>query len=342
MKKNEKINLDTCRFIAALLVVAIHIYPFLNINPDLDYLVTRVLFRVAVPLFLMITGYFVIPKSLKYIDFLKVYTKKIIKIYIICILIYLPINIYNGDFNNVNILEILKRIFIDGTFYHLWYFPALILGIWITYFIIKKLDNKKALIIFILLYLVGLFGDSYYGLISSTFLKNIYDVIFTVTSYTRNGLFYVPLFIFIGYTFKNITYRITKKQNIILLIISIILMLIEGFILYTFDLQRHSSMYIFLIPVMFLIFNLLVENREYKNKKLRELSTIIYVLHPLVIIIVRSIAKVLKLESILIGNNLIHYICVVILTLIISIVFIKIKEVINNESGKRKRRDIIN
>ena len=48
-------------------------------------------------------------------------------------------NIYMGKFNNISIFSIIKDILINGTLYHLWYFPALILGIWITYYFIKKL-----------------------------------------------------------------------------------------------------------------------------------------------------------------------------------------------------------
>ena len=271
MKIKDKLNLDTYRIIVAILVISIHTFPLTSINPDIDYLITRVFARIAVPLFLMITGYFIIPKSLESKDNLIVYTKKILKIYGICMLIYLPINIYSGDFNNINFLEITKKIFIGGTFYHLWYFPALMLGIWITYFILKKLNSKNAFIIFIILYLVGLFGDSYYGIIDSTFLKNIYDVIFLVSSYTRNGLFYTPIFIYLGYIFSLNNYKISKTTNIIMLIIFIILMEIEGYTLYTLDIQRHNSMYIFLLPVMFLLFNLLIVTKDNKNKKLRDL-----------------------------------------------------------------------
>ena len=58
----KKINLDFVRLIASICIVAIHIYPFNNISELLDYQITRVFFRQCVPIFLMITGYFLIPK----------------------------------------------------------------------------------------------------------------------------------------------------------------------------------------------------------------------------------------------------------------------------------------
>ena len=139
---NKKINIDVARFVVSFLVIAIHISPFININQEFNFFFTRILGRIAVPLFFMITGYFVIDGCLKDKNKLKKYTIKILKIYLFCIILYLPINIYMGKFNNISIFSIIKDILINGTLYHLWYFPALILGIWITYYFIKKCSAK--------------------------------------------------------------------------------------------------------------------------------------------------------------------------------------------------------
>ena len=100
----KKINLDFVRLIASICIVAIHIYPFNNISELLDYQITRVFFRQCVPIFLMITGYFLIPKILKDKQKLKGYLKKISIIYLFAIFLYLPLNIYKGDFLNINLL----------------------------------------------------------------------------------------------------------------------------------------------------------------------------------------------------------------------------------------------
>lgn len=62
MKKT--LNLDTFRFIVSFLIVAILVYPFVTINSELDYYFTHVFCRIGVPLFLMITGYFILPKDI--------------------------------------------------------------------------------------------------------------------------------------------------------------------------------------------------------------------------------------------------------------------------------------
>lgn len=56
--------LDIFRLVAALLVVAIHTSPLSSFNADADFFLTRVLARVAVPFFLMVTGFFVLSDTI--------------------------------------------------------------------------------------------------------------------------------------------------------------------------------------------------------------------------------------------------------------------------------------
>ena len=62
---SKKINIDIWRFIVSFLIVAIHISPFAKISPKFDFFFTRILGRIAVPLFLMITGYYILDRALK-------------------------------------------------------------------------------------------------------------------------------------------------------------------------------------------------------------------------------------------------------------------------------------
>ena len=86
--KASKISMDKFRIIAAILIIAIHIFPFASINETLDFVFTHVICRIGVPFFFMITGYFVLPKAIEDKRKLIKYTLKIVKIYAICILIY--------------------------------------------------------------------------------------------------------------------------------------------------------------------------------------------------------------------------------------------------------------
>lgn len=318
MRNQKTINMDACRLLAAFMIVAIHTYPLEKINPNLDYFFTRIIFRIAVPFFLMVTGYFLIPKILKNKSALIGYSKKILKLYVISIIIYLPVNIYMGYFNHTNILNITKDIFFNGTFYHLWYFPALLLGLWISYVFPIKGNKKNIFFIFILLFLIGIFGDSYYGTISKiTILKNFYHILFCLFDYTRNGFFYTPIFLYIGYIISCTDRVFSEKKRLLFLFSSLALMGVEGMILYYFQIPRHTSMYFFLVPTAYFLFSFLREKEWKRNKNICNIATWLYILHPLFIIVIRFIFKIIHAENI-IENSIVNYLIVVLSTVIFT------------------------
>lgn len=325
MKKS--INLDHFRLIASILIVAIHTFPLADISITLDTIFTHIICRIGVPFFLMITGYYILPKSLKEKTKLIDYTKKILKIYLFCILLYIPINIYARYNQNLTIISGIKEIFINGTFYHLWYFPALILGVWITYYLLKRVEVKKVGYIVFLLFIIGLFGDSYYGLTEKLDVtKAIYQGIFKVFNYTRNGLFYVPIFLYLGFIASKKEPQKNSKKNIFFFFFFLICMIIEGLLLKKYHLIRHDSMYFMLIPTMIFLFKIILPYQETRDKMIRDIAMLTYILHPIFIIVIRIVGKVIKLEKLMIDNNFVHYLLVVTTTLLASIILVKIKE----------------
>ena len=56
--KKRPAALDGFRMFAALLVVCIHTSPLASLNADADFWLTRVLARVGVPFFFLVSGYF--------------------------------------------------------------------------------------------------------------------------------------------------------------------------------------------------------------------------------------------------------------------------------------------
>ncbi|WP_027624025.1 serine racemase VanT catalytic subunit [Clostridium lundense] len=323
-KRNCYAGIDHFRIIAALLIVAIHTSPLSSINKTLDFIIVRIFARIAVPFFLMTTGYFLLPRYMakKNGDWSAVhrFIKKTCTLYGIAILLYLPVNFYAGHFTGKNFFSIvIKDLLFDGTFYHLWYLPASIIGILIICLLCRKYSLKTVLIISSILYIIALFGDSYYGIVSQiSWIQSIYDFLFTFSSYTRNGIFYAPIFLFMGYIIAK-SGCCQKKFATISFLITIFLMTIEGLVLHNMGLQRHDSMYIFLLPCMFFLFQILLNQNGRSLPVLRTISACIYIIHPLFIIVVRGIAKVTGLSFLLIHNSVIHYIVVCIFSIIFSI-----------------------
>ena len=89
-------GVDCFRLVAALLVVAIHTSPLADYSEIGDFIFTRIIARVAVPFFFMVSGFFVISRYTYNSEKLMRFIKKTVSIYVFAILLYVPINIYKG------------------------------------------------------------------------------------------------------------------------------------------------------------------------------------------------------------------------------------------------------
>lgn len=223
--------------------------------------------------------------------------------------------------------NVIKDIIFDGTMYHLWYLPAAMIGAAITWFGVKKWGFKKTFIITLVLYMVGLLGDSYYGLIEKIpLLKNMYHAVFELSDYTRNGIFFAPIFFCLGGRMadKSGDYSTNRTigSNIIGFFISLLSLFGEGMLLHQLGLQRHDSMYIFLLPSMYFLFSFLLFWKGRSSLYVGRLALIIYIIHPMVIVAVRMFAKIFRLEALFIKNSLVHFLTVSIISSAFSIIYI--------------------
>ncbi len=188
-------SLDWFRLPAALLVTAIHTSPLSSFSPQADFWLTRVLARIAVPFFFMVSGFFLPDSFAK----LRKQEKKLFFLYALSIVLYLPLNLYAGQLSGITAGAFLKQLFFDGTFYHLWYLPAAMEGMLLVWLLKKALPLSGCLTVTGLLFLTGLGGDSWYGLVSRLpGAQAFYEAVFSFSSYTRNGLFFAPFFLCLG------------------------------------------------------------------------------------------------------------------------------------------------
>ncbi|AOY78015.1 alanine racemase [Clostridium formicaceticum] len=323
MKDRAYKGIDYFRFIAAILVIAIHTFPLLSVNTEADLILTRVIGRVAVPFFFMTTGFFIFASydegSFSYKSFLL----KIVKLYGVSILLYLPLNFYAGHFSGKYAgAFILKNIFFNGTFYHLWYFPAIIIGVGVFLLLLKYCKMHTAIIIALLLYLIGVFGDSYYGIANEIpFLRNFYDILFFFFDYTRNGLFFSPIYLFLGALFSKIPQRHSFKTSMVGLLLSLSILMVEGLLIHHFSAPKHDSMYIALLPSMYFLFQMLLLWKGSSHKSLRTIAMLVYIIHPWCIVLIRGFARLTKTEAFFIDNSILHFTLVTLLSVFTSMIF---------------------
>lgn len=330
-KQKNYVWLDRFRLIAALLVIAIHTSPLASFSGESDFFLTRVLARIAVPFFLMVTGFF-FPSDP---DKLRKSLKKLCLLYGAAILLYLPLGFYAGHYRSLYFTDALRMLLFDGSFYHLWYFPAAITGMIIVFALKRVLKLRRVCVISVVLYVIGLFGDSYFGLAEKLPpVKAAYEGMFRLFSYTRNGIFMAPVFLVLGILIQEYSRKSLHRSTLryaLCLLVSFVCMTVEAFTLHNLRLQRHDSMYVFLLPVMVSLFLLLLSLPETaaprrttavptagaatpRKAAIASAAMWIYLLHPAFIVLVRAAAKLLHLTGLLVDNSLIHYLAVSILS----------------------------
>ncbi len=250
------------------------------------FLVKSVLAREAVPYFIVCTSFFLrsYPNGKIY-----KYFQSLTKRYFLWTLVYLPYGyIYFSklqlSYNYIGV-GVLVAVFYTGTCYHLWYIPALVFG-WFFVQWVERLSGKYwALLVTFSLYCMGAmetYSDFVQHSIFSDLLTRYMSIFFT----SRNGLFYVPIYIYVGcLLYDNYDSIFLKKYGKLCLGCSTILLCLESIVIY-FN-QGIDKNFILSSPIFifFFFYNILRSRRLAKTRlvKLRQLSGHYYFLHPIFI-----------------------------------------------------------
>lgn len=316
MKKNQ--GIEQFRVILAMMVVAIHCLPLHHLWPDGDILITLTLFRIAVPFFFMISGYYVFsdlatqnsyPARQRVWQFIK----KQLQVYLIATLLFLPLAWYSGMLGlNMPLGTFIQTLLVTGILYHLWYFPAIITGSLLVMGLLTRLSFKQVFFIAVGLYVVGLGGDSWSGLAAQTPITPLYSLIFQLLDGTRNGIFFAPLFLILGVLARRFSKKPASPHRYSYLLISLICLLLESYLLHHFTTPKHDSMYVFLPFVLLFLFPIIQQwQAPIIWKQAGRLSLWLYLLHPYTIAVTHFLSQKLPLLQ----NNLINFFVVLGLTI---------------------------
>lgn len=325
--------LDLMKFILSLFIIAIHFPPLDSYSLLGNFLFTEGLSRIAVPLFFIMSGFFFAYKDINNQKSIYLYIRNLIKLYIFWSIIYLPYTIYDWVINDNNLLLdifiYLKNFLFVGSFIQLWFFIALAFGIILLIILLKKFSINKILLLSFILYIIGIFGDSYYGFLNHIpSIKKIYDTYLFIFETTKNGLFFGFFFVTLGYYINIKNIKFTKSLGITGALLSLILILVEVLFIKTLDYALDFNMYFSLIPASFFIF-ILIKEIKLPNKPLystlRKSSVLIFEIHPLISALIFVLAHILGTEMIL-NNSLLHYLSITILSIICSFSYLHLKK----------------
>ncbi len=185
------------------------------------------------------------------------------------------------------ILAKVREILFVGSYTHLWYLLAVAIATLIVCWVVKKKIDKKIVIPgFLILYVIGLLEESYYGLLRP--LESIplvwtpirlYELVFKTT---RNGLFFGSIYIGMGALFAYRKIHMRQSMAIVGFIISMFFMLLEALCVEYLDLVKGHDFYVFLLPAVFFLFYIVthIEIEETRTTiALRKYSSLIFFVH---------------------------------------------------------------
>ena len=218
----------------------------------------------------------------------------------------------SGYFCNVKSLKTIKRLTIlyimwsliysvivkfdivsflfKGYVYHLWYMVYSIYGLLLIHFLTKKIDIR---------YIVGIFFALYLPLYISNRLCGLTQFFFAVCLLSLGQ-------------YMKYKIALNKKTSIIILLLSIIGLVIEVNLIDT-----DVATYIFLIPGVFALFDLLQDSKNDGAISLRKYSTLIYFNHVFVMSAILLISN----------NPWVSLLLTSVVSLIISILIVKLSNI---------------
>lgn len=313
MERNQTI--DLLKFIFSLCIIGIHAQLFKGSIDVLYYVITMGIFRIAVPFFFVVSGYYFYQRlqngrSVK--DYFIKLFKTLIIFEMIEIIIFTPF-----VFPYVpNVFLYLWKIISTGLGGAYWYLSSLLISFIIMMPAWKKKKVWPWLIIGFVLYLLCMTNDSYGHLFIGTQIQKISMIHTQIWTWPQAGLcsslFYLSIGAFIErYHFKG------KYLNYIF-VLSLIALLGESYFLQSHGALDGNSYFslIILVPTLMLLC-LKHPHCLWKTKRLGQMSLYIYMIHP---VLLSSLQYVLPLPQGVI------FVIVVVLCLLISYFLTRRKE----------------
>lgn len=294
-------SIDLAKFVAAIFVIGIHTRPFQEISIICDFYWVELICRLAVPFFAVCTGYYLTNQYVfnndkiifdPYNKTILLQTfKKILLIYFSWSLFYLCIHLYdwydNGILSFHYIIGWCKSLFFSCSYYHLWYFVALLYGLIWHYLILHYVRVKYLSIIILILWIIQVFCYCYYTLSPQFFKPLLFLNSFGSISISITRI--LP-FLLIGTIISKQKIRISAKVSFVLFVISFLFLSVEVTWLHTNGITRFS--YIFFTPstAYFLFLFIVSIKTSYYDYSwmLAKMSMIVYCIHPSIIYFIKG------------------------------------------------------
>ena len=290
MQKNPLYNTSSISFfqyLFAIAVILVHSGRLTSYEP-LHFGLKSMLGRLAVPFFIVCASFF-LKQSLGNSQKMKTYLVKLVKTYLFWSFVYLPYAWLFFSSLHLPVYLFPAGVFVAliylGMCYQLWYIPAFLLGLFLVNQLVKRLGMVWTGFLALLLYCWGLI-ETYSAYLDTTSLLKGYQLYSNLFFTARNGLFYTPIFIYMGYYlydhFHAQVFSIHRWQKLAL---AFGLLCLEGIII--FQHEGIDKNFFFLLPfVTVYLVNACLRSsflKSYDLQYLKQMSIALYFSHPIFI-----------------------------------------------------------
>ncbi|MCU7615904.1 acyltransferase family protein [Chryseobacterium sp. PBS4-4] len=264
----RNLTIDILKIILAFFVVFLHMNFLKDTYPQLSYVLVNGLFRIAVPVFLVITGFYFL--HIDHSKKLKKWLFRTFLLYAIWMLIYIS---YWKDNDQILLMIIFG-------YHHLWYLIGTFFSGTIL-FLLRKQSSSILIFLTVFLFLIGyavqVLGNLHY-------FEKEQDSVLNMYLFYRNFLFVCFPFLTIGFLINKHQIDLSKYRYSYFLVILTVFCVIGEAVLDYYWIGSESTDILFSLlfacPLVFLYFkNVYVKTN---TKILANLSTAIYVVHPLI------------------------------------------------------------
>jgi len=300
---SRSLSVDILKIILACMVVGIHSGFLEDISDMGRYLTAGGLFRIAVPIFFVINGFyfFSVPQ-----DKIATWFKRVILLYLFWTIFYIGYWFRMETVNLFEIARVIKTILVGHE--HLWYLPAMI-GAAFVLLQLKSLSTPILLATALCLFAIG-FSIQYLGNYHVLSNPTADKALNTLWLY-RNFLFFAFPFFTMGYLLRRteIYKQISISAVYSMTIIALLLLLIEVYLDFKYQVApKGFDIFLSLIAACPLVFMVALKlDIKGDGKTLALYSTGIYFIHPLFISLITARTDL--------GGTLLTFVVIVISTM---------------------------
>lgn len=258
------------------MVVGIHADFLADISPLGEYLTVSGLFRIAVPIFILINGFyfFRVVNEGTQINWLK----RISILYVAWMIFFIYFWFFIPEMSLESFLKLFQIVFFGH--HHLWYLPGII-GAAIVLLTTRKMPQVAMIVLVFIVFVIGVYIQ--YAGNYHLYAGSNRDILFNEHWFHRNFLFFAYPFFALGYLINKTSLhkRISLKVSLTLSLFGLAMLLCESYINYYQEgrdggFDNFASL-IIAAPAIFILF--IQIKITAKSKKIALYASAIYFIH---------------------------------------------------------------